>query len=77
MAIRAFSPIVSIWAHMNSNGIRFPLQRIRSAGGIVEGYGPYGYLEEATVTAIANSGYTFVNWTDSVKRCFHGSGIFV
>ena len=33
------------------------------AGGVVEGSGNYEYGATATLTAKANSGYTFVNWT--------------
>jgi len=34
-----------------------------TAGGIVTGSGGYNYGESCTLTATANAGYTFVNWT--------------
>jgi hypothetical protein len=36
-----------------------------STGGSVTGSGVYNYGESCTLTAIANTGYTFVNWTES------------
>ena len=32
-------------------------------GGIVDGTGTYNHFEEVTLTATANEGYTFLNWT--------------
>lgn len=34
-----------------------------SAGGVITGSGGYNYGETCTLTATANTGYTFVNWT--------------
>ena len=34
-------------------------------GGIVEGVGTYTQGETCTLTALANEGYTFINWTES------------
>ena len=36
-----------------------------SEGGTVSGAGEYSYGESCTLTAIANEGYTFINWTEN------------
>ncbi len=52
-------------AHFEQNSYTITVTANPSAGGTVSGAGGYNYGESCTLTATANIGYTFVNWTES------------
>ena len=63
----AFSFIVteeaSYVAHFSLNNYEITATTNPEAGGTVTGNGIYNHFETCTLTATANEGYTFVNWT--------------
>ena len=52
-------------AHFSQNSYTVSASANPTAGGTVSGGGSYAQGATATVTATANSGYTFTNWTES------------
>ncbi|MBO7628423.1 MAG: InlB B-repeat-containing protein, partial [Bacteroidales bacterium] len=50
-------------ANFNQNGYEITATANPTNGGTVTGASTYGYGETCTLTATANSGYVFVNWT--------------
>ena len=58
-----------VWSDLNSPCVASNVEIIATAnmesGGTVIGYGEYNYGTMITLTAVANEGYTFVNWTEN------------
>ena len=52
-------------AHFSQNGYTIMASANPSAGGIVSGAGSFNYGALCTLTATANNGYTFTNWTEN------------
>ncbi len=50
-------------AHLSSQSYIITATADPAEGGVVTGSGGYDYGDECTLTATANEGYTFVNWT--------------
>ncbi len=50
-------------ANFSQNSYNITTSSSPVSGGTTSGGGSYNYGDEATVTAVAGSGYTFVNWT--------------
>ena len=50
-------------AHFDLNSYEITATANPTVGGVVTGGGTYNYGETATLTATANTGYSFVNWT--------------
>ncbi len=50
-------------AHLSSQSYIITATTDPAEGGVVTGSGGYDYGDECTLTATANEGYTFVNWT--------------
>ncbi len=50
-------------AHFELNSYEITATADPTAGGTVTGAGTYNHFETCTLTATANTGYTFVNWT--------------
>ena len=50
-------------ANFSLNSYAIAVTAVPSAGGSVSGVGTYNHFETCTLTAEANEGYTFVNWT--------------
>ncbi|MBR4829451.1 MAG: fibronectin type III domain-containing protein, partial [Muribaculaceae bacterium] len=50
-------------AHFSTNAYQITVSASPTEGGTVTGGGSYSYGEQATLTATANTGYTFLNWT--------------
>lgn len=49
----------------NSGGYRVTVSAVPTSGGTVSGNGRYEQGQSCTVSATANNGYTFTNWTES------------
>ena len=52
-------------AHFILNSYEIMASADPAAGGIIIGAGTYNHSETCTLTATANEGYTFVNWTEN------------
>jgi hypothetical protein len=52
-------------AHFNLNSYEVTASVSPVEGGTVTGEGTYNHFESCTLTATANEGYTFVNWTEN------------
>ena len=50
-------------AHFQAQSYNITVSADPTAGGTVSGGGTYNYGQSCTLTAVANTGYTFVNWT--------------
>ena len=52
-------------AHYTQDSYIITVSAVPPEGGVLTGNGAYHYDESCTVTAQANNGYTFVNWTEN------------
>ena len=58
----------SFVAHFSLNSYEITATANPEAGGTVTGGGTYNHFETCTLTATANEGYTFVNWTKNGEQ---------
>jgi uncharacterized repeat protein (TIGR02543 family) len=65
-------------AHFSTQSYTITATADPTAGGTVSGGGAYDYGQSCTLTAIANQGYTFVNWTkDGVQVSTNATYTFI